>query len=177
MNSATVGRQARRAKDRGHGLDDDRAAVAKKRTASSPEQILEDSARRGRRVCRREGGRAGGLSSGARSTLSGRLPGQPHHPRPCLTLCILRAPEARRLAERLEIHHTPKHGSWLNIAAIELSARSGQCLGRRIPALATMRLAATPQYSRRSHPLALHHRRRSDQTPQTLPEIIAATGY
>ena len=51
--------------------------------------------------------------------------------------------EARRQAERLEIHHTPKHGSWLNIAAIELSARSGQCLGRRIPALATMRLAAT----------------------------------
>lgn len=33
--------------------------------------------------------------------------------------------EARRLAERLEIHHTPKHGSWLNIAEIELSALSG----------------------------------------------------
>ena len=47
--------------------------------------------------------------------------------------------EARRLAERLEIHHTPKHGSWLNIAEIELSAHSGQCLSRRIPDLATMR--------------------------------------
>jgi hypothetical protein len=47
--------------------------------------------------------------------------------------------EARRLAERLEIHHTPKHGSWLNIAEIELSALAGQCLNRRIPDLAFMR--------------------------------------
>jgi hypothetical protein len=46
--------------------------------------------------------------------------------------------EARRLAERLDIHHTPKHGSWLNMAEIELSALSGQCLNRRIPDLATM---------------------------------------
>ncbi len=41
--------------------------------------------------------------------------------------------EARRLLERLEIHHTPKHGSWLNIAEIELRVLSGQCLKRRIP--------------------------------------------
>ncbi len=47
--------------------------------------------------------------------------------------------EARRLAERLEIHHTPKHGSWLNIAEIELSALTGQCLNRRIPDIASMR--------------------------------------
>jgi len=40
--------------------------------------------------------------------------------------------EARRLVERLEIHYTPKHGSWLNIAEIELSTMSGQCLDRRI---------------------------------------------
>lgn len=40
---------------------------------------------------------------------------------------------ARRLASRLEIHHTPKHGSWLNIAEIELSALTLQCLDRRIP--------------------------------------------
>jgi len=40
--------------------------------------------------------------------------------------------EARRLAGRLEIHHTPKHGSWLNIAEIELKALSMQCLDRRI---------------------------------------------
>ena len=47
--------------------------------------------------------------------------------------------EAQRLAQRLEIHYTPKHGSWLNIAEIELSALSGQCLARRIPDLVTMR--------------------------------------
>ena len=40
--------------------------------------------------------------------------------------------EAFALAQRLEIHHTPKHGSWLNIAEIELSALTGQCLDRRI---------------------------------------------
>src|SRR5512135_1669715 len=39
---------------------------------------------------------------------------------------------ARRIAERLEIHHTPKHGSWLNMAEIELSVLSRQCLDRRI---------------------------------------------
>ena len=40
--------------------------------------------------------------------------------------------EAFALAQRLEIHHTPKHGSWLNIAEIELSALTRQCLQRRI---------------------------------------------
>ena len=41
--------------------------------------------------------------------------------------------EARRLINKLEIHHTPKHGSWLNVAEIELSVLSRQCLNRRIP--------------------------------------------
>ena len=40
--------------------------------------------------------------------------------------------DAKRLAERIELHHTPKHGSWLNIAEIELSALGRQCLARRI---------------------------------------------
>jgi hypothetical protein len=40
--------------------------------------------------------------------------------------------QARRIAERLEIHHTPKHGSWLNMAEIELSVLARQCLDRRI---------------------------------------------
>ena len=47
--------------------------------------------------------------------------------------------EAQRLARRLEIHYTPKHGSWLNIAEIELSALNTQCLDRRIPDLETMK--------------------------------------
>ena len=46
--------------------------------------------------------------------------------------------EARRLAERLEIHYTPKHGSWLNMAEIELSVLKGQCLDLRIADMATM---------------------------------------
>jgi hypothetical protein len=45
---------------------------------------------------------------------------------------------AFRLAQRLEIHHTPKHGSWLNIAEIELSALSRQCLDRRIEDLTVL---------------------------------------
>jgi hypothetical protein len=41
--------------------------------------------------------------------------------------------EAKRLADKLEIHYTPKHGSWLNMAEIELSVLARQCLGRRLP--------------------------------------------
>jgi transposase len=46
--------------------------------------------------------------------------------------------EARRLAERIEWHYTPKHGSWLNMAEIELSVLARQCLDRRIPDAATL---------------------------------------
>lgn len=55
--------------------------------------------------------------------------------------------EARRLTEQLEIHYTPKHGSWLNMAAIELSVLARQCLAGRIPSLeqAQQRVAAWQQ--------------------------------
>lgn len=43
------------------------------------------------------------------------------------------AAEAKRIWDRLELHYTPKHGSWLNMAEIELSVLSRQCLDRRIP--------------------------------------------
>ena len=46
---------------------------------------------------------------------------------------------ARRLAERIEIHYTPKHGSWLNIAENELSALTTQCLARRIGSIDVLR--------------------------------------
>lgn len=46
--------------------------------------------------------------------------------------------EARRLLDRLQIHYTPKHGSWLNMAEIELSVVTRQCLDRRIPDKATL---------------------------------------
>ena len=47
--------------------------------------------------------------------------------------------EAFRIAQRLEIHHTPKHGSWLNVAEIELSVLKRQCLPERIPEIGLMR--------------------------------------
>ena len=47
--------------------------------------------------------------------------------------------EAQRLAQKLEIHYTPKHGSWLNVSEIELSVLKRQCLTRRIPTIEQLR--------------------------------------
>lgn len=47
--------------------------------------------------------------------------------------------EARRIIKRLEIHYTPKHGSWLDMAEIELNVMTRQCLSRRIASIATLR--------------------------------------
>jgi hypothetical protein len=58
--------------------------------------------------------------------------------------------EARRLLERLEIHHTPKHGSWLNIAEIELRILSSQCLNRRIPDILTLEQEVTQWQNQRN---------------------------
>lgn len=49
------------------------------------------------------------------------------------------AAEARRIIKRLEIHYTPKHGSWLDIAEIELNVMTRQCLSRRIDDINTLR--------------------------------------
>jgi hypothetical protein len=58
--------------------------------------------------------------------------------------------QARALGERLELSQTPKHGSWLNIAEIELSALTGPCLDRRIPAIETLR-QETSAWEQRRH--------------------------
>ena len=58
--------------------------------------------------------------------------------------------EAKRLADKLEIHHTPKHGSWLNIAEIELSVLSRQCLDRRVPDAATLACEVAAWQQRRN---------------------------
>jgi hypothetical protein len=58
--------------------------------------------------------------------------------------------QARQLAEKLEIHYTPKHGSWLNIAEIELSVLSRQCLDRRIPDQAALSVAVAAWQDRRN---------------------------
>lgn len=47
--------------------------------------------------------------------------------------------EARRIIKKLDIHYTPKHGSWLNIAEIELNVMTRQCLSRRIENIETLR--------------------------------------
>jgi hypothetical protein len=49
------------------------------------------------------------------------------------------AAEARRLTRRLDVHYTPKHGSWLNIAEIELNVMTRQCLSRRIDEISKLR--------------------------------------
>ena len=58
--------------------------------------------------------------------------------------------EAKRLADKLEIHYTPKHGSWLNIAEIELSVLSRQCLDRRVPDFATLQAEVAAWQDRRN---------------------------
>ena len=58
--------------------------------------------------------------------------------------------EAKRLADKLELHYTPKHGSWLNIAELELSILSRQCLDRRIPDKATLTAEVAAWQERRN---------------------------
>ena len=58
--------------------------------------------------------------------------------------------EARRIAERLEIHYTPKHGSWLNMAEIEIGVLARQCLDRRISDQSTLRQEVEAWQDRRN---------------------------
>ena len=65
--------------------------------------------------------------------------------------------EARRILGKLEIHYTPKHGSWLNMAEIELSILSRQCLNRRIPDQRSMRKQVEAwEHERNSSPKAMN---------------------
>jgi hypothetical protein len=58
--------------------------------------------------------------------------------------------DAKRLADKLEIHHTPKHGGWLNMAEIELSVLERQGLRRRIPDRPTLERAVAARAARRN---------------------------
>lgn len=60
------------------------------------------------------------------------------------------ASEARRILNRLDFHYTPKHGSWLNMAEIELSVLSRQCLDRRIPDQETLKTEIAAWEKRRN---------------------------
>ncbi len=57
---------------------------------------------------------------------------------------------ARRIAERVEVPHTPKHGRWLNVAEIELSVLTRQCLDRRIESMAELRTELVPWVEERN---------------------------
>lgn len=65
--------------------------------------------------------------------------------------------EARRIIEKLEIHYTPKHGSWLNMAEIELSVLHRQCLNARIPDQATLGAKVAAWKKRRNLKLSTVH--------------------
>lgn len=58
--------------------------------------------------------------------------------------------EAKRILDKLEIHYTPKHGSWLNMAEIELSVLARQCLERRIPDQETLKQEVAAWQARRN---------------------------
>lgn len=65
--------------------------------------------------------------------------------------------KARELAKRLEIHYTPKHGSWLDMAEIQISVLARQCLSRRIPTLQNVNLElAAWEADRLSHPVKVN---------------------
>ena len=90
--------------------------------------------------------------------------------------------EARRLAERLEFIHTPKHASWLNQAEIELSVIASQCLDRRIADAATLKreIAAWERASeprRNGHRVAVQPGGCSDQTQASLPIHFIVAAY
>ena len=63
--------------------------------------------------------------------------------------------EAKRITEKLQFHYTPKHGSWLNIAEIELSVLSRQCLCRRIPDQLTLKREVQAWQNRRNQQRAV----------------------
>jgi hypothetical protein len=65
--------------------------------------------------------------------------------------------EARRIAKKLEIHYTPKHGSWLNVAEIELRVLTVQCLSRRIEDASTLRREVTAWEKARNQSAAHVH--------------------
>ena len=90
--------------------------------------------------------------------------------------------EARRIAERLEIHYTPKHGSWLNMAEIELGVLSRQCLDRRIPdqEILEQETRAWPEPAepgRDTSRLALHHCRCAYRAQVSLPINTSLMDY
>jgi hypothetical protein len=80
--------------------------------------------------------------------------------------------EARRIIRKLEFHHTPKHGSWLNMAEIEFSVLAGQCLDRRLPDSETVRTEVTAWETQRNAKQAkIHWRFTTDKARAKLERL------
>ena len=81
--------------------------------------------------------------------------------------------EAKRIASRLEWHYTPEHGSWLNVAEIELAALDAQCLDRRIPDLNTLasEVAAWERERNAAHVTINWHFTAEDAAHQAAPSL------
>ena len=89
------------------------------------------------------------------------------------------APEARRIAKRLEIHYTPKHGSWLDIAEIELNVMTRQCLSRRMEDIVLLRQElAVWESDRNEHAACIQWHFAADNAKTTLlslyPKFLSA---
>jgi DDE superfamily endonuclease len=90
--------------------------------------------------------------------------------------------KAKRLADRLELHYTPRHGSWLNMAEIELAMLAGQCPGPAAgrpgdPGAGGPSVAGGPQPGRSWGQLAVHDRGRPDQAEAPLSNNSGLTSY
>ena len=82
--------------------------------------------------------------------------------------------EAKTLWDRFEFVYTPKHGSWLNVAEVELNVMTRQCLNRRIDSLeirtTRSRLGRRPETASRPRSTGVHHRRRPRQAETPLSD-------
>jgi DDE superfamily endonuclease len=83
--------------------------------------------------------------------------------------------EAKRLADRLEIHSTPKHGSWLNMAEIELAMLAQQCLDRRLADQATWSGRSQPGRRRATGPVVVSTGGSRPRTPASSSSISPTT--
>ena len=80
--------------------------------------------------------------------------------------------EARRMLRRLEFHYTPKHGSWLNMAEIELSVLGRQCLDQRLPTMDRVKAVITPwEQGRNDHRVTIQWRFRTADARQKLHRL------
>ena len=82
--------------------------------------------------------------------------------------------EARRITRKVELHYTPKHGSWLNLAEGELAVLAEQCLDRRIPDLPTLRREIEAwQTQRNAHQTMIHWRFRTVDARRKLKHLVS----